>query len=135
MVDDMPPGTGREFGGVLNLWLIPQAVFKGVADPAHRPAAVIGLLTIAILSLWAALAPKALRLVSAALLGVVAATAAASLQQHAERTGYNRELIAQGTGNMLCGLLNVLPVTGVIVRTSANHGGRAHTSFEFLHGA
>ena len=61
MVDDIPPGTGREFGGVINLWLIPQAVFKGVTEPAHRPAAIIGLLTIAILSLWAALAPKALR--------------------------------------------------------------------------
>lgn len=195
MVDDIPPGTGREFGGVINLWLIPEAVFKGVTEPAHRPAAIIGLLTIAILSLWAALAPKALKLVPAALLGVVVATAAASLfdldvksvpvperlldaaraphladldalrdigvwlaglslafvasaeslltataadslQRHAERTGYNREIIAQGTGNILCGLLNVLPVTGVIVRTSANVMAGARTRLSsFLHGA
>jgi MFS superfamily sulfate permease-like transporter len=52
------------------------------------------------------------------------------------RTGYNRELIAQGTGNILCGFLNVLPVTGVIVRTSANVVAGARTRLSsFLHGA
>jgi len=32
----------------------------------------------------------------------------------------NRELIAQGIGNSLCGLVGGLPMTGVIVRSSAN---------------
>ncbi len=36
------------------------------------------------------------------------------------RTNYNRELFAQGVGNTLCGVLGVLPMTGVIVRSSAN---------------
>jgi MFS superfamily sulfate permease-like transporter len=36
------------------------------------------------------------------------------------RTRYNRELFAQGVGNTLCGLLCVLPMTGVIVRSAAN---------------
>lgn len=195
LVDDVPPGTGREFGGVINLGLLPAAIWKGVTAPEHQPAAVIGLLTISIVALWAVLAPKALRLVPAALLGVVAATATAtalgldvrrvpvpdrlldaarvpgladaealrdvgiwlaglslafvasaeslltataadSLQRRAERTRYSRELFAQGIGNILCGFLNLLPLTGVIVRTSANvmAGGRTRLS-AFLHGA
>ncbi|MDH4467137.1 MAG: SulP family inorganic anion transporter [Bacteriovoracaceae bacterium] len=32
----------------------------------------------------------------------------------------NKELVAQGIGNFLCGLIGALPVTAVIVRTSAN---------------
>jgi len=35
-------------------------------------------------------------------------------------TNTNKELIAQGIGNILCGLLGGLPVTSVIVRSSAN---------------
>jgi MFS superfamily sulfate permease-like transporter len=36
------------------------------------------------------------------------------------RTNYDRELLAQGAGNLLCGALGALPMTGVIVRSSAN---------------
>ncbi|CAI8717708.1 SulP family inorganic anion transporter [Pseudomonas chlororaphis] len=36
------------------------------------------------------------------------------------RSDFDRELSAQGIGNMLCGLLGALPMTGVIVRSSAN---------------
>jgi MFS superfamily sulfate permease-like transporter len=47
----------------------------------------------------------------------------------------NRELVAQGMGNMISGLLGGLPMTSVIVRSSANvnSGGRTKTS-AFLHG-
>jgi MFS superfamily sulfate permease-like transporter len=47
----------------------------------------------------------------------------------------NRELIAQGTGNMLCGMFGGLPITSVIVRSSANvyAGGRTKLS-SFVHG-
>jgi MFS superfamily sulfate permease-like transporter len=43
------------------------------------------------------------------------------------RTRYNRELCAQGIGNTLCGLLCVLPMTGVIVRSAANVQAGART--------
>jgi MFS superfamily sulfate permease-like transporter len=45
----------------------------------------------------------------------------------------NRELLAQGTGNIVSGLLGGLPVTSVIVRSSANvnAGGRSKTSAIF----
>ena len=47
----------------------------------------------------------------------------------------NRELIAQGTGNFLGGLVGALPITAVIVRTSANVSGGAKTSTStILHG-
>lgn len=45
----------------------------------------------------------------------------------------NRELVAQGTGNMVSGLLGGLPMTAVIVRSSANvnAGGRTKMSAIF----
>lgn len=48
-------------------------------------------------------------------------TAAAIDGMHSgARTRYDRELAAQGVGNVLCGLIGALPMAGVIVRTSAN---------------
>lgn len=52
------------------------------------------------------------------------------------RTQYNRELLAQGIGNSLCGLFGALPMTGVIVRSTANVQAGARTRLSaFLHGA
>lgn len=51
------------------------------------------------------------------------------------RTDYDRELAAQGVGNMLCGALGALPMTGVIVRSSANvHAGAVTRWSAVLHG-
>lgn len=47
----------------------------------------------------------------------------------------NREMIAQGTGNFLSGLLGGLPITAVIVRSSANAEAGARTNLSgFFHG-
>jgi len=55
---------------------------------------------------------------------------------HGPRTRYNRELMAQGVGNFLCGALGALPMTGVIVRSSANINAGARTrASAVLHGA
>ena len=52
------------------------------------------------------------------------------------RTDYNKELRAQGIGNMLCGFVGALPMTGVIVRSSANVQAGAVTRLStILHGA
>ena len=50
-------------------------------------------------------------------------------------TPTNRELLAQGAGNVVSGLIGGLPVTQVIVRSSANiqSGGKTRTS-AFIHG-
>lgn len=52
------------------------------------------------------------------------------------RTDYNKELRAQGVGNLLCGIAGALPMTGVIVRSSANVQAGAVTRMSaVLHGA
>lgn len=51
------------------------------------------------------------------------------------RTNYDRELVAQGVGNGLSGLLGGIPMTGVIVRSSANVQAGATTRLStILHG-
>jgi MFS superfamily sulfate permease-like transporter len=50
---------------------------------------------------------------------LLCATAVDQLHQ-GKRAKYNRELCAQGTGNMVCGLFGALPMTGVIVRSATN---------------
>ena len=194
MVDDTPPGAGREFGGLINLWSISEAVWKGLHEPAHRAAALIGLLTIALVVSWNRFAPVLLKSIPAPLIGVgtttalayffdldvkfvpapdrladaislpdtsvfsriseaqlwtaaltlafvsgaeslLTATALDAMQRHAPRTKYNRELMAQGVGNIICGILGVLPVSGVIVRSSANVMAGAKTRLStVMHG-
>lgn len=52
------------------------------------------------------------------------------------RANFDRELAAQGVGNLLCGVLGGLPMTGVIVRSSANVEAGARTrASAILHGA
>lgn len=195
MVDDTPPGTGQKFGGILNLVTIPNAIFKGISMSEHRTAAVIGLTTILVITLWVNLSPRRLRFIPGPLVGVIVAAvlaallradinyvsmpenildaagrvqlpgnwseqglplfvaglalafvasaetlltavAADTMQQHAPRTNYDRELIAQGVGNLLCGSLQLLPMTGVIVRTATNIQSGARTRLAtILHGA
>lgn len=57
------------------------------------------------------------------------------LDPHKNVTPTNRELLAQGTGNILSGLIGGLPITQVIVRSSANiqSGGRTKMS-AIVHG-
>lgn len=52
-----------------------------------------------------------------------------------QRTNYDRELIAQGIGNSICGFVGALPMTGVIVRSAANVQAGAKTrKSAMLHG-
>ncbi|MEU5162837.1 SulP family inorganic anion transporter [Streptomyces sp. NPDC020875] len=51
------------------------------------------------------------------------------------RTDYDKELVAQGTGNAVCGALGALPMTAVIVRSAANVQAGARTkASRVLHG-
>lgn len=57
------------------------------------------------------------------------------LDPHGRVTPANRELVAQGVGNTLSGLIGGLPITQVIVRSSANIQSGAHTKMSaILHG-
>ncbi len=51
------------------------------------------------------------------------------------KTNYDREMIAQGVGNLLTGVVGGLPMTGVIVRSSVNVDAGAQTRLStILHG-
>ncbi|MGW6687293.1 SulP family inorganic anion transporter [Streptomyces sp. NPDC054961] len=61
--------------------------------------------------------------------------AAVDRMHDGDRTDYDRELVAQGFGNTLCGLLGALPMTAVIVRSAANVEAGARTrAARILHG-
>jgi MFS superfamily sulfate permease-like transporter len=75
MVDDGPRSNG-----IRNLLAIPEAIYKGVMpsdDTVHHLAAIVGLATIAGIVLWARFAPKKIKWVPGALVGVGVATAVA----------------------------------------------------------
>jgi MFS superfamily sulfate permease-like transporter len=51
------------------------------------------------------------------------------------RTKYDKELRAQGIGNLICGAVGALPMTGVIVRSSANvQAGATSRISAIMHG-
>ncbi|MFJ5261957.1 SulP family inorganic anion transporter [Streptomyces sp. NPDC088387] len=86
-------------------------------------------------------------LASPALLGTVLAftliasaeslfsAAAVDRLHNGPRTQYDKELMAQGAGNTVCGALGALPMTAVIVRSSANVQAGARTkASRVMHG-
>lgn len=61
--------------------------------------------------------------------------AADKIDEQGRVTDKNRELLAQGAGNAISGLIGGLPLTAVIVRTSANASAGAKTKLSaILHG-
>lgn len=52
-----------------------------------------------------------------------------------KRTDYDRELASQGIGNLICGVLGALPMTGVMVRSGVNVAAGAKTNLSsIMHG-
>ncbi|MCB5184854.1 SulP family inorganic anion transporter [Methylobacillus gramineus] len=61
--------------------------------------------------------------------------AAVDQMHQGARTKYDKELMAQGIGNTICGFLSALPMTGVIVRSSANvEAGATSRASTIMHG-
>lgn len=59
-----------------------------------------------------------------------------NIDPHKRRTPPNRELIAQGIGNTIAGLIGGIAITSVIVRSTVNISAGAETKFSaILHGA
>ncbi len=84
---------------------------------------------------WAALVQSAVVIAVVASAATLLTATAVDQMHQGKRTKYNRELCAQGVGNMICGLFGALPMTGVIVRSSANvqSGGNSRWS-AVMHG-
>jgi MFS superfamily sulfate permease-like transporter len=85
---------------------------------------------------WADLLKIALLLAAVASAETLLCCTAVDQMKPDQRTAYDRELFAQGVGNTVCGLFGALPMTGVIVRSSANiqAGGQTRLS-AIMHGA
>ncbi len=198
MLDHVALWNGEKaHGGLQYLATIPEAILKCFSTDTttnHHLAALTGIITIVCIVVWPMIAPKRLKLLPAALVGIIAATLFATLsgleiqrlnvpanmfsettlpitttwfqllldpvvltgaivialvasaetllcatavdQMHSgQRTDYDKELTAQGLGNVLCGLVGALPMTGVIVRSTANVNSGAKTRWSaILHG-
>ncbi len=71
----------------------------------------------------------------ASIASLLAIEAADELDPHKRNTPPNRELVAQGIGNTLTGLVGGIPITSVIVRSSVNIATGAETKMSaILHG-
>ena len=101
-------------------------------DYVVLPASLTDSFNIPSLSDWALLAQPGFA-ASAMGLAVIASAetllcASALKKMRADaKVRYNKELVAQGVGNAVCGLVGALPMTGVIVRSTANIGANAKT--------
>lgn len=86
-------------------------------------------------ALWdAAILPGMVIAVVASAETLLCATATDQLH-HGPRAKYDQELLAQGVGNLVCGILGGLPMTGVIVRSAANvKAGARSRAATILHG-
>ena len=104
-----------EVGGYLNLFTMPD--FSRIGDPKVYMVAV----TIAVVG---------------SIETLLSVEAADKLDPYKRITPANRELRAQGIGNIVSGLIGGIPVTQVIVRSSANvqSGGKSKLS-TMVHGA
>lgn len=117
--------------GVANLLDLPIAYVSVPADLTES----ISLLAVPDLDgVWVFLGP-ALGLALVASAETLLSATAVDKMHMGPRSNYNRELSAQGVGNILCGVLGALPMTGVIVRSSANVQAGAKTRWSaILHG-
>jgi MFS superfamily sulfate permease-like transporter len=126
-------GIGAGVGLVMLLDLqvrrvdVPAAIWDSMTLPTRAGLGDLGTLSTWLFALTIAFVASAETLLSAA---------AVDRMHNGVRTNYDRELAAQGVGNLLCGVLGTLPMTGVIVRSSANvHAGAQTRWSAVLHGA
>lgn len=105
---------------------VPESIFAAIAPPDSG-----------FLAQW--LSPSvlasALAIAFIASAETLLSAAAVDKMHDGVRTDYNKELRAQGIGNLLCGAAGALPMTGVIVRSSANvQAGAMTRASAMLHG-
>jgi MFS superfamily sulfate permease-like transporter len=110
---------------------IDRVALSGSLADAFRPVAFPGWDVLGTGLVWKAAITFAIIASAETLLCAVAV----DTMHNGPRTKFDRELAAQGVGNMICGALGALPMTGVIVRSSANVDAGARTRLStILHG-
>ena len=142
--DKLKRGRLRFIPGALIGVLIASAsaaLFKMPVNYVNVPGNLLEVVRLPAGDYWTSLLTPALLLSGAALAFIASAetllsAAAVDRMQCLHRTNYDKELSAQGIGNTICGLLGALPMTGVIVRSSANVQAGAQTRLAtIMHGA
>ncbi len=116
-------------------WALQLEVTR-VSVPENIAAAIV-LPNAGFISQWAnpAILTAAVAIAFIASAETLLSAAAVDRMHDGVRTNYNKELRAQGVGNLLCGAAGALPMTGVIVRSSANVQAGAVTRLStILHG-
>lgn len=139
-----PPLLAVGLGVAINQllgWLAPEHAITGdalVSIPSGGVSAIWQSLAqpdwtrIADVAVWRSAATLA---IVASIETLLCVEAIDKLDPHKRETPASRELVAQGVGNVLAGLLGALPMTAVIVRGSANVASGAQTKMSaFLHG-
>ena len=105
---------------------VPDAIWDGISLPNWSTLGLFATPEVLLTALAVAFIASAETLLSAS---------AVDRMHGGVRTDYDRELAAQGVGNMLCGLVGALPMTGVIVRSSANvQAGAVSRASTVMHG-
>ena len=119
-------GIAEGFGLPVNRVAIPSNLLDAVRLPSAETLGMLQSPGLVLTALAMAFIASAETLLSAA---------AVDRMQNLHRTNYDKELRAQGIGNLLCGIAGALPMTGVIVRSSANVQAGARTRMStILHG-
>lgn len=106
--------------GPLSLVTLPATIFSDLNLPAF------GKLSYPVVSVAFTIA------VVASLETLLCIDAADKMDPQKRKTNKNRELLAQGIGNSLSGLIGGLPITAVIVRTSANVASGARSKYSSI---
>jgi MFS superfamily sulfate permease-like transporter len=103
-----------------------ESFFEGLSPVAMPDMAVLASPSVVGLSFVFAFVASAATLLTAS---------AIDQRQTHSQTNYDRELLAQGLGNLIVGVLGGLPMTGVIIRSSVNVDAGARTRWAtVLHG-
>lgn len=130
-------GAAHLLGQLGGAWVIEPTHLVQV-PVASSAAELVGFLQLPDLSQWAnpALYVSALTIAIVASLETLLNLEAVDRLDPRQRTSPpSRELIAQGVGNMICGLVGALPVTSVVVRSSVNVDAGAESKLStILHG-
>ncbi len=106
---------------------VPVSLFDSVETPSQE--VIVSLLSAEIL-----IAAFSLAFIASA--ETLLCATAVDQMHDGQRTDYDRELAAQGVGNFVCGIIGALPMTGVIVRSSANvQAGGVSRKSAIMHGA
>lgn len=104
----------------------PDSILAALAPPTLADLAILAQPAVVLTAVAIAFIASAETLLSAA---------AVDRMHNGVRTRYDKELCAQGVGNALCGMVGALPMTGVIVRSSANvQAGAATRASTMMHG-